>query len=175
MHTVVFDFDGVFTDNKVWVDGTGREFARCDRSDGLAMDFVRAFKRRGQLSADLEVLSKETDDVVAARARKLGLACHHGVLNKESFLQGLLSDRHPELLDPFEGLVYLGNDLNDLAVMTRAGFAVAPSDAHPRIREVAQVVLPERGGDGFVRAFIEQWLGMDTLTAEELRDLVSDS
>lgn len=175
VHTVVFDFDGVFTDNKVWVDDAGHEYARCDRSDGLAMDFVRALKRQGRLTADLIVLSKETDGLVGARAGKLGLTCHHGVRNKESFLEGLLRDRHPEPLDPFAGLVYLGNDLNDLPVMTRAGCAVAPADAHPRVREIAHVVLPERGGEGFVRSFIERWLGIDTMTNEELTQLVSHS
>jgi len=41
LHTIVFDFDGVFTDNKVWVDRDGRESVRCDRADGLALDFLR--------------------------------------------------------------------------------------------------------------------------------------
>ena len=37
---LVFDFDGVFTDNKVWVDQDGKESVRCDRSDGLAFDLL---------------------------------------------------------------------------------------------------------------------------------------
>ncbi len=52
IHTVVFDFDGVFTDNKVWVDQDGRESVRCDRADGLALDLVPAFQRQGKLQAE---------------------------------------------------------------------------------------------------------------------------
>ena len=59
IHTVAFDFDGVFTDNKVWVDQDGRESVRCDRGDGLAFDLVRAFQLRGKLNAEFLILSKE--------------------------------------------------------------------------------------------------------------------
>lgn len=175
IHTVVFDFDGVFTNNKVWVDGDGREWVRCDRSDGLAFDLVRACRKRGMLTARLMVLSKETNSVVVARAAKLQLECHHGVDDKEKYLAGLLQARLPDEEDPFRNVVYLGNDLNDFAVMTRVGCAIAPADAHPRIREIAHHVLPERGGEGFVRGFIERWLGIDCWTTEELKYLVSDS
>ena len=43
IHTIVFDFDGVFTDNKVWVDQDGKESVRCDRGDGLAFEVLRRF------------------------------------------------------------------------------------------------------------------------------------
>jgi 3-deoxy-D-manno-octulosonate 8-phosphate phosphatase (KDO 8-P phosphatase) len=46
IHTIVFDFDGVFTNNKVWVDQDGRESVCCDRSDGLAFDILRIFQRK---------------------------------------------------------------------------------------------------------------------------------
>jgi 3-deoxy-D-manno-octulosonate 8-phosphate phosphatase KdsC-like HAD superfamily phosphatase len=58
--------------------------------------------------------------------------------------------------------------------MRRAGYAVAPADAHPRVRAAAHLVLEERGGAGCVRAFIERWLGIDQLTDEEIDELVSD-
>ena len=68
IHTVAFDFDGVFTDNKVWVDQNGRETVRCDRGDGLAFDLVRAFQREGKTTANFFILSKEANPVVLARA-----------------------------------------------------------------------------------------------------------
>ena len=74
IHTVVFDFDGVFTDNKVWVDQDGRESVRCDRGDGLAFDLLRNFKSKKKFDAEFFILSKETNAVVLARAKKLKLA-----------------------------------------------------------------------------------------------------
>ena len=76
-------------------------------------------------------------------------------------MQEYFVNRFPSNSNSFEGLVYLGNDLNDLPLMRHAGFAIAPADAHRRVREIAHLVLPERGGDGFVRAFIELLLGID--------------
>ncbi len=174
VHTIVFDFDGVFTDNKVWVDQEGHESVRCDRGDGLALDMVRAFKRQGKLNAELFVLSKESNPVVLQRARKLKLDCQHGVGDKLTFMQEYLENRFPSMPDPFAGLVYLGNDLYDLPVMRRAGFAVAPEDAHPLVLDISHLVMRQGGGDGFVRAFIERLLGINELTEDEIDELVSN-
>lgn len=174
IHTIAFDFDGVFTDNKVWVDQDGRELVRCDRGDGLAFDLIRAFQRNGRLKAECFILSKETNAVVLARARKLKIDCHNGVGDKLGFITRHLAGRLPGHADPFAGLVYLGNDLNDLPIMRRAGYAVAPADAHPLVSDVAHLVLPQRGGEGFVRAVIEHLLRINELSKEEIDELISD-
>ena len=174
IHTVAFDFDGVFTDNKVWVDQNGQESVRCDRGDGLAFDLVRAFQKQGKLNAEFFILSKETNPVVLARAVKLKLICHHGIGDKLDFMEEYLTTRLPLDHDPFAGLIYLGNDLNDLPLMQHAGYAVAPSDAHPMVREVAHLVLEQRGGEGFVRAFVEQLLDIKQLTSEEMNEIISN-
>jgi len=174
VHTIIFDFDGVFTDNKVFVDQNGNETVRCDRGDGLAFDFVRAFQRRGHLQAELFILSKEMNPVVLARAKKLKLECRHGIKNKKAYVEDYLQNRFPEAKNPMSGVIYLGNDLNDLPVMRDVGFSVAPMDAHPRVQETADLVLNFCGGAGFVRNFIEQLLGINTLTDEALDELISD-
>ena len=174
IHTVVFDFDGIFTNNKVWVDQDGRESVVCDRADGLAIDFVRAYQRRGELPVDFFILSKEANPVVLSRAAKLKLKCHHGVSDKYSFLDNYFSENFPDNHSPFDGVIYLGNDLNDLPVMRKVGFSVAPSDAHPLVRECAKIVLPKKGGDGFVRAFVELLLGVDKLNEEKIDELISN-
>src|SRR5439155_7023685 len=76
IHTIAFDFDGVFTDNKVYVAQDGTESVRCDRRDGLGIDLLRAARERGMLEADVFVLTKERSPVTEARAKKLRLACH---------------------------------------------------------------------------------------------------
>lgn len=174
IHTVAFDFDGVFTDNKVWVDQDGRESVRCDRGDGLAFDFIRAFQRKAKLDVEFFILSKESNSVVLARAKKLKLVCHHGVSDKLNFMIQYLNNKLPNHTDPFSGLIYLGNDLNDLPLMRRAGYAVAPSDAHPLVRKIAHLTLEQCGGEGFVRTFIEQLLGITQLSREEIDELISN-
>lgn len=171
VHTVAFDFDGVFTDNKVWVDQDGQESVRCDRGDGLAFDLVRAFQALGRINAEFFILSKEPNPVVLARAKKLKLVCHHGIGDKLGFMEEYLSTRFPTDLKPFAGLIYLGNDLNDLPLMRRAGFSVAPSDAHSWVQQIADLVLEQRGGEGFVRSFIEHLFGMKQLPVKEREEM----
>lgn len=174
IHTVAFDFDGVFTNNKVWLNQDGLESVCCDRGDGLAFDMVRNFQRRGLLSAEFFIISKETNSVILARSKKLKINCYHNIQDKLTFMKDNFAQRLPDLANPFVGLVYLGNDLNDLPIMRCAGYAVAPADAHPLVRNIAHLVMEQRGGDGFVRAFIEKLLRIEEFTEEEFDELVSD-
>jgi 3-deoxy-D-manno-octulosonate 8-phosphate phosphatase KdsC-like HAD superfamily phosphatase len=113
--------------------------------------------------------------VVKVRCMKLGLALNQGIRDKLKYLREYFERRLPDCSDPWEGLVYLGNDLNDLPVMSKAGCAVAPIDAHPLILSTAHCVIPQRGGEGFVRAFVEKFLGIDQLQKEKINELVSYS
>lgn len=172
IHTLIFDFDGVFTNNKVWVDQVGHEWVQCDRGDGLAFDLLRTFMAKTDWPLQYFILSKEKNPVVLARANKLKVPCHHGISNKLNFVKDHLAERFPDGINAQQGLIYLGNDLNDLAVMRFAGYSVAPSDAHPVIQQWASRVLEQRGGEGFVRAFIEHFLGIDQLDVDALTSIV---
>src|SRR5262249_26256119 len=84
---VVFDFDGVLTDNRVWVSEQGQELVACNRADGLGLAMLRT------LGFDLLVLSTETNPVVGARCRKLALPFEQGVADKAERLRNLLGER----------------------------------------------------------------------------------
>lgn len=139
IHTIAFDFDGVFTNNKVYLNQDGQETVRCDRSDGLGIDFLRAYVKQHDLDVDYFIVSAEKNPVVQARAKKLKMGCRHGERNKLKFLQNYLSERNVPDADPFAGLIYLGNDLNDLLAVEKAGFSVVPEDAHPMLKELSRI------------------------------------
>lgn len=141
LRLIVFDFDGVMTDNRVWVGGDGQEWVVCNRSDGLGLSRLR------EQGLQILVLSSETHPVVLARCRKLGLDCTQGVSDKEAFLSNLIVSRG---LSPAQ-VMYVGNDLNDLGCMRLVGCAVAVADAHPDLLSRADLVLSRRGGEGAVR------------------------
>lgn len=174
IHTIIFDFDGIFTDNKVYVMQNGQEFVRCDRADGLAIDFLRRYRDRQHPDLDFFIVSTEKNPVVAARAQKLQLVCKQGVGNKLNFITEYFHARFPQHENPFSGLVYLGNDVNDLQVIISAGFSVAPHDAHDKVKQAVTAVLPQSGGEGFVRAFVEKLLNIDDMTLEGIYELVCD-
>ena len=155
------------------MDQDGRESVRCDRGDGLAFDLLRSFRRTRSVDIEFFILSKEPNPVVLARARKLKLDCHHGIRDKLAFMREYLGKRFPGDQHVFDGLVYVGNDLNDLPLMRHAGYAVAPVDAHPLVRNVAHLIIERSGGEGFVRVFIERLLKINELSPEEIDELIS--
>lgn len=172
IHTMVFDFDGIFTDNAVYVDQNGVESVRCDRADGLGISILQKAIRLRQLSTRMFILSREANPVVLARAAKLHLECQHGVDSKKSFMDRYFARERPLDSQPYGGLVVLGNDLNDLQLIELAGFSVVPSDVHPLVGARAAVTLPQVGGHGFVRAFVERLLALDKMSRREIDELV---
>lgn len=146
---IAFDFDGVFTDNRVFVDENGLESVMCNRSDGLAIDFLR-----GRYL--LTILSTEKNQVVRKRGQKLKIEVYQGLEDKEASIVQLCRDRRIDL----QKTVFIGNDINDLGVMKVCGFNLAPSDAHPRVLKVVDYILSSRGGEGVVREFCESFMGM---------------
>lgn len=138
---VVFDFDGVFTDNRVYVDEGGRETVACNRADGMGVSMLR------RLGVPMLVLSGETNAVVSARCAKLGIECLQGVADKLPVLTRWCQGHGIEL----SSVVYLGNDINDVACMSAVGCGAAVADAHPSAMSAAHLRLSRPGGQGAVR------------------------
>lgn len=140
---VICDFDGVITDNKVWVDQDGKEMVAAYRSDSIG---IRGLRERG---IEVMILSSEPNSVVAARAKKLGVEAIHGVgiQDKGRVMREVLKQKNI----PAERVIYIGNDLNDLPCFEVAGWSVAVADAFPEVIRAADYVLSEAGGQGSVR------------------------
>jgi N-acylneuraminate cytidylyltransferase len=138
---VVFDFDGVLTDNRVWNDADGRELVASFRSDSIGLNNLR------KAGIGAMVLSTEINPVVAARCRKLKLAVTQGVEDKAAALREILQQRG---LDPAR-VIYVGNDTNDLPCFPLVACAIAVSDAQPQVLRSADIVLSQPGGHGAVR------------------------
>jgi 3-deoxy-D-manno-octulosonate 8-phosphate phosphatase (KDO 8-P phosphatase) len=145
---IIFDFDGVFTDNKVIVTEDGHESVTCNRADGLGIKMLR------EKQIPLLILSTERNRVVAARAEKLALEHLQGVADKKAVLIAYCAARAIDL----QKVMYVGNDLNDLEAMKIVGYPVAPRDAHPEIRRLAKYIVKCKGGEGVVKELAENWI-----------------
>lgn len=153
---VAFDFDGVLTDNRVYVMDDGREAVACSRADGLAFDM---FRSNGVAAL---IVSTERNPVVAARAAKLRVPIIQGLHDKRRALA-----EHCEKAGIDLGrVIYVGNDINDLAAMAIVGHPLAVADAHPAVKAAAASVLATAGGDGVAREIAEQFLALDYRPAE---------
>ncbi len=143
---LLLDFDGVMTDDRVWVDEDGREMVAANRGDGMGLEQVRK-----KLNIPVMVISKERNPVVARRCEKLHLVYEQGIDDKASIIERILAEKGI----PAEETTYIGNDINDLACFQYVGFSVAPADAHESVRRAADLVLQRSGGHGAVREFCD--------------------
>ncbi|MCR4586648.1 MAG: HAD hydrolase family protein [Lachnospiraceae bacterium] len=138
---IVYDFDGVMTDNRVSVDQDGKESVCVNRSDGYGVGMIR------KCGIPQIIISTEKNPVVERRAEKLSLPVIHDVADKAEILKAYL-DR--EGIDPGR-VLYVGNDLNDREAMLLCGIKCAPADAEPAILKIADVIFERKGGYGVVR------------------------
>jgi YrbI family 3-deoxy-D-manno-octulosonate 8-phosphate phosphatase len=146
---VVLDFDGTQTDDRVWIDADGHETVVVHRGDGMGIARLRT------AGVPVLVLSSETNPVVSARARKLGVPVIQGTLSKDVELRKWYE---AEGIDPGR-ILYAGNDVNDLPCFELVGWPVAVADAHDIVRERARAVTTSRGGHGVVREIAAHLLG----------------
>ncbi len=145
---LVLDFDGVLTDDRVWVDQDGKEAVAAHRGDGYG---IAQLRERG---IEVMVLSREPNPVVAARCQKLGITAIQGVQDKGAELSKLMQDRKIDS----SRVAYVANDVNDLPCFPLVGCAVAVADAHPEVLAAADLRLRRMGGHGAVREVCDMLL-----------------
>ena len=146
---IVYDFDGVMTDNRAIVSEDGKEFVMVCRADGLGVNLIK------EIGLPQMILSTETNSVVEARARKLDIPVIQGVDDKKTALLNYCKDNN---YNP-SGILYVGNDVNDEGVMKAVGYSVATADAHHSIKSLAKLVLSTKGGRGVVRELADKLKG----------------
>ena len=152
---IAFDFDGVFTDDRVLVSQNGEESVFCSRSDGMGIGLLR------DAGVNMIIISKEKNPIVAARAKKLALEVVHGCDNKLPVLREWMA----RIGASADSTAYMGNDINDVECMNFVAVAIAPSDAHPSALDVADIVTVKPGGRGAIREVADNLLHIQRPTS----------
>ena len=138
---IIMDFDGVLTNNHVYVSEDGKESVRCSRSDGMAIEALHA------LNIKTFILSTENNPVVNARASKLKTKAISGIDDKSVILKELSNKEEFDL----SNTIYVGNDLNDHKAMKLCVFSACPADSHLLIKDRVTYTLSCNGGAGVIR------------------------
>ena len=138
---VAFDFDGIFTDNMVYVFEDGIEAVRCNRSDGIGLQKLK------KLKIETVIISTEPNPVVSARARKLDIKCFQDCQDKRLVLEEITEKMGITLAET----AFMGNDVNDLPCLSCVAFPIVVKDAHPDVVSVARYTTKLPGGHGAVR------------------------
>jgi 3-deoxy-D-manno-octulosonate 8-phosphate phosphatase (KDO 8-P phosphatase) len=138
---VAFDFDGVFTDNMVYVLQDGSEAVRCNRSDGIGLQKLK------KLGIETVIISTESNPVVFARAQKLKIRCFQNCEDKRKTLENVGQEFGISL----DEVAFVGNDINDQPCLNHVGLPIVVQDAHLDVIPLAAYCTEKRGGSGAVR------------------------
>ena len=147
---IIYDFDGVMTDNKVYIDQNGNELVQVNRADGLAISEII------KLGIKQLIISTEKNPVVSARAKKLGIPCIQDIENKTKALQKYCQENNFD----YKSVAYVGNDINDEDAMKITGTTFCPKDAHERIKKISKYILETKGGNGVIREIYDYLINM---------------
>jgi len=142
---LVYDFDGVMTDNKVYVDQNGNESVQVNRSDGLGVSEIK------KLGIEQIIISTEKNPVVTKRAKKLNIKCLQGIDNKKQALEEYCYKKNIKL----QNTAFVGNDINDLEALEIAGYSFCPADAHKSVKDISIYTLKSNGGEGVIREIFD--------------------
>ena len=147
--TFIFDVDGVLTDSTVLLIENGLQARRMNIKDGLALQM--AIKNGFRVMA----ISGSSSEPVTQRLKKLGIGdVHMAVPDKRKFVE----DHRAKNNLQWEEMLYMADDLPDLALMKMVGLPCCPADAVPEILELSKYISPVNGGLGCVRDVIEKVL-----------------
>jgi 3-deoxy-D-manno-octulosonate 8-phosphate phosphatase (KDO 8-P phosphatase) len=143
---LVLDVDGVLTDGRLYFDAWGEAMKVFDVRDG------HGIKMLVQHGVEVAWLSARNSEIVAARARELGVT---RVLQGKSDKAGALAQLLAECRVESDECGYIGDDLPDVPAMRAAGFAATVADGCEAARKAAHWITPQHGGRGAVRALAE--------------------
>jgi N-acylneuraminate cytidylyltransferase len=138
------DFDGCLTDDRVWLNQEGEEFVAVNRKDGLAVNRLK------NLGIQVVITSTETNKVVLARGKKIGVEVLQGLDDKAEAIGRYLIQSNLSWND----IWYIGNDVNDLGAIKRAKLSFCPADAVRKVRQTVDVTLKTNGGCGILEEIV---------------------
>jgi len=162
---LVLDVDGVLTDGTIFIDDAGRQMRGFHIQDGLGITLWKAAGGR------VAILTSKRSEAVMTRARMLGIdLVEQGEENKLPGFERILAAAGVSA----EETAYVGDDLLDLAVMRRAGYAIAVANAVDEVKQRARHVTSRPGGQAAVREAVEHLLKTGGLWAKALAAIGAD-
>ena len=147
---LVLDVDGVMTDGGMYFTESGDQFKKFNTKDGMAI--LHLTKSDFQVAI---ISSGFRGESVHRRAEMLGI--QHCTVSRDSKMD-TLNKLCSTLGIGLENVAMIGDDVNDLAVMEKIGLAACTRDAMNSVKQVCDIILTLKGGQGCVREFIDQYI-----------------
>jgi YrbI family 3-deoxy-D-manno-octulosonate 8-phosphate phosphatase len=147
---LALDIDGVLTDGGMYYTEAGDEFKKFNTKDGMGIKLVK--------QAGIEVCfisSGKNSTIIKNRAKLLGVKYVYVGLDEKL---DVLNKWCKELKISLAQVAYIGDDVNDLQIISAVGLSACPADAVDKIKAIAKIKLKRNGGDACVREFIDKYL-----------------
>ena len=142
----ITDIDGVWTDGGMFYDQTGNEWKKFNTSDSAGVLFLN------YLEIPFVIMTSENTEIVQRRADKLKVNhLYQGVKDKLSKAEEICAEFNIDL----ENVAFIGDDLNDIPLLKKAGFPGVPADAPGYVKKLSRYNLLKQGGEGVFREFVE--------------------
>lgn len=149
INVLILDVDGVLTDGGIIYDENGHETKRFDVKDGLGIKLAQ------KAGIEVVIISGRNSKVTELRADELGIKrVHTGVKDKLECYKAVIA----ELGLQDENAAYMGDDINDLALLRHVGLSCTVPDSFYYIKEDVDYITEKAAGRGAVREFIEEIL-----------------
>jgi 3-deoxy-D-manno-octulosonate 8-phosphate phosphatase (KDO 8-P phosphatase) len=147
---LVLDVDGTMTDGGVYISEDGKQMKKFNARDGIAIQNII------KMGIHVGIIShSKSSGMVQTRADMLGIKyCYVGHQAKEEVLSEWLIELS---LDKAQ-VCFIGDDINDLSIMSEVGISACPSDAAEEVSDIATIQLSRKGGDSCIREFYDQYL-----------------
>jgi 3-deoxy-D-glycero-D-galacto-nononate 9-phosphatase len=163
---VITDIDGVWTDGGMYYDKTGNELKKFHTYDSAGIKFLKILK------IPVCIITGEDTEIITARAKKLQVDfVFMGIRNKLLTVTGLLT----KLDLRFEDIAFIGDDINDIPLLQKAGISATPESAPLYVQKHAQIVIPGKGGDGVFRLFVEHILKTNDILDNCIEKLIEEN
>ncbi|MDH3641827.1 MAG: HAD-IIIA family hydrolase [Gammaproteobacteria bacterium] len=139
---VIFDIDGVLTDGRLYYSDAGEEMKAFQVQDGYAIKLLR------EHGVEVAIITGRTSTIVARRAAELGIVhLYQGAEDKTVALNDLMKATRIQT----DEIAHVGDDLPDLTLFDRVGFAISVPNGHPTVIKAANHVTAVAGGEGVAR------------------------
>lgn len=163
---ILTDIDGVWTDGGMYYDQTGNEWKRFNTYDSAGVLFAH------KLNIPVGIITGEDTEIVRKRAEKLNVDfLFQGVKNKITIVSELAKSMNIE----FKDIAYIGDDINDIAVLKSVGISGAPSSSPDYIKNIVNYITIKKGGEGSFREFVEHIVMSNSSASFSLEHLLFEN
>ena len=147
---IITDFDGIITDNCVYIDSEGKASRRLNFKDIMAFSLL---KKNGYKIA---IISGEANSAIETIKEKFQIEdVHQGIRNKLEVIESIVK-KYNLTKDNF---IYIGDDVNDYESLSFSKYAFTVPDAVQKVKKIKNIkITKNKGGDGAFREIVDSIL-----------------